>query len=287
MQALNRQISFSSLLVLAGALALACGSKGTDDAAGGASSGGGGGATAAGGATAGGGAPVAGASAAGSGTVAGATAAGGAAAGGAAAGGAPGGGGAAAITKTYSFDTTVESWKIQYTSSGLVAGMMAPLIALTNPELTSVWTDTDGKPAAPPGALQIGIPYSTASQYVGVGISLPVKVDLTDKVLRANVKIVSGLGSAADLVMNPGGAKLYVKTGAGYVYAAGTYTNLPAIGTWIPVEFDLLDPSYIDESNPAAIFDRSDVREIGIQLDTSGTSTTAMPAVVLIDGVAY
>jgi len=35
------------------------------------------------------------------------------------------------------------------------------------------------------------------------------------------------------------------------------------------------------------MFDPSDIREIGIQLDTSGTSTTAAPAVDLIDTVWY
>jgi hypothetical protein len=258
--------------------ALACGSKGGDDSA--AATGGTGGAAHTGGT---GGTGTVGGGSGGTTPIAG-TSAGGASAG---TTGVAGTGGGTAVTKSYNFDADVETWKVQYTSSGVLPGDAgtAPIIAPADVMLS--WFGTDGDPATPPGAIQVNIPYTTASQYVGIGVSLAVGVDLTGKVITANVKVMSGLGSATDLMTNPGGAKLYAKSGAGYIYAAGTYTNVSVIGTWIPIRFDLTDPSFVDMTNDAGAFNPADIREIGIQFDTSGTSTTPQAAVDLVDSVAY
>jgi hypothetical protein len=190
-------------------------------------------------------------------------------------------------SQSYTFDMDLQGWKVQYTSSGPLPGDAGTAPVIAPADVMISLNNTDGDPATPPGALQLNIPYSTASQYVGAGISLPVKVDLTGKIITANVKVVSGLGTALDLMSNGGGAKLYVKSGAGYVYAAGTYTSVTVTGVWIPLTFDLSDPSYIDMTNDAGTFNPSDIREIGIQLDTGGMTTTAEPAVDLIDSVSY
>lgn len=66
------------------------------------------------------------------------------------------------------------------------------------------------------------------------------------------------------------------------------FTNLSAAGVTTSIVFDYKHPSYIDMSNPdAGAFDPADIRELGLQIDAGGTSTTAMPAVVLIDSVCY
>jgi hypothetical protein len=290
MRAWVRSIGIGSVASIASVVSLAlaaadCGSKGSgDDSAAVAGAGdttgtaGAGttptaGASSGGGASSTGGAPATGGGTSGSTSIAGT--------------GSSVGGSAAAATKSYNFDADLETWKVQYTSSGPLPGDAgtAPLIAPG--DVMASWNNMDGDPATPVGALQLNIPYSTASQYVGAGISLASKVDLTGKIIHANIKVVSGLGTAADLMTNPGGAKLYAKSGPGYVYAAGTYTSVTVAGTWITITFDLADPSYVDKTNDAGMFDPSDIREIGIQLDTSGTSTTAAPAVDLIDTVWY
>ncbi|HYO95167.1 MAG TPA: hypothetical protein VER33_11680 [Polyangiaceae bacterium] len=185
----------------------------------------------------------------------------------------------AVFTKSYTFDTDLETWKTQYTSS-------APMVPLIDPLMVMVaHAPAQGSPT--PGALQVSAPYAAASQYVGVGVSLATPVDLTGKTLTAKVQILSGLGTALDLMTNPGGAKLYVKSGMGFVYASGTFTNLTAQGTWITIQFVLATPGYTDVSNPANVFNAADIREIGIQFDTSATTTTASPAVLLVDSVSY
>jgi hypothetical protein len=56
------------------------------------------------------------------------------------------------------------------------------------------------------------------------------------------------------------------------------------IGTWHTITFNLASPSYIGD---CMTFNPADIRELGIQFDTNSMSTTAEPAVVLIDTVTY
>ena len=115
---------------------------------------------------------------------------------------------------------------------------------------------------------------------MAVGVSLAVKANLASRILRANVKVVSGLADPQDLLKNPGGVTLYVRTGPAHVFAVGRATKLTVIGAWVSVYLDLDYPGFIDMTSAAATYDPSDVREIGIQLDTSATTTTPTPAVV-------
>jgi len=255
--------------------ALACGSKGSDDDS--AAANGGTGNTATAGSS-------------------GTTATGGMAAGATAAGGSStssaGTGGATMKTKIYSFDADLEGWDFVYGSSGALPGDAgtATVIKKTDPGMTVKWVATGGDPASTPGAMEIDIPFTSAAQYVGVGINLGLAItgqaqlDLTGKVLTANVKLVSQAGDATDLMNNPDGAKLYAKSGMNYVYAAGAHLNT-TVGTWTTLSLDFSAPSSVDETN--GTFDPSDIREIGVQLETSGTTTTAMSAVVLVDTITY
>lgn len=263
-------------------LVLACGSTGSDNGSGGSAGAGTGGASG----TGGGGAGTIGLGGAGGSGIAGSVPSGGSNA----ATGTGGTGGTGTVTKIYSFDSDLEGWIVQYTSAGVIGsgpmlGTNAPLIPKADVMLS--WTSTDGNPSTPPGAMELRIPYTTASQYVGVGVSLAAPVNLTGKVLTANVKVVSGLGDAVDLVSNPGGAKLYAKSGPAYIYAAGDYKSVSAIGTWYQITFTLSTPSFTAVDPDGGTFDPSDIREIGVQLDTGGTTTTATAAVDMIDAVQY
>jgi hypothetical protein len=256
---------------------LACGSKGSGDdsstAGAAAESGGASGSTG-----------IAGTTSTTAGAPAGGASAGGASAGStsiAGTGGAPGG----TITQSYTFDTTTQGWT---TISSSTDPSDATLMAVDVTKIVASWAGTDGDPS--PGALQLAIPYSSKSQYVSIGINVGMadatkpKVDLTGKTLTAFVKIVSGLESTAELMSVPPGAQLYIKTGPGYDYENSTYTNITAVDTWVPLSFELDNPSFVAD---AGALDLSDVREIGVQINSSGTTTTAAPAVVLIDTVSY
>jgi hypothetical protein len=253
---------------------LACGSKGSDDDEG-SDTGGSGGSS---------GSSTGGSSS--GGTATGGTATGGTATGGTATGGTATGGGAGKGTSELrnGFDTDTESWVVEYTSSGtLIAGGTAPLIDKSTVLL--VHNADDGDPD--PGTLEATIPYETEAQYVGIGVNYAAAVDMSNSVLTAHVRIKSGLGEATDLLTNPGGAKLYAKSGTGYCYAAGTYNNLTMIGTWMTIRFDMTRPPDYVDANCAVAFDPSDVLEIGVQFDTGGTSMSATEAVVNIDSIAY
>lgn len=179
-------------------------------------------------------------------------------------------------TIAYGFDEGLEGWIAQYTSSELEDA----LIDVDDLEIS--WNEDGGNPG---GALQADIPYSAPSQWVGYGVSLASGIDLTDLIIQADVMIQSGVGEAEDLMLAPAGAKLYAKSGDAYVYAAGQYNNIDTIGEWNTIYFDVAFPDYVDEANGA--FDPSDIREIGIQFDTNGETTTAMPGTWLVDNIAY
>lgn len=187
-------------------------------------------------------------------------------------GGTTGGG---AVTKTFSFDADVEKFIIQDSSGadGVPPVPKADIKLSHNAE--------DGSPD--PGALQLDIPFDAASQYVSTGVNLDPGVDLTGKKLKAMVKIVSGYGTEEDIMTAPGNAKLYIKTGATYLYASASVANITSIGTWVAIDFDPEFPGYQAEGT----LDLTDVKEIGIQLDTNSASMTATEAVVLIDSISY
>jgi hypothetical protein len=149
-------------------------------------------------------------------------------------------------------------------------------------------TTDDGDPDE--GAFEATIPYDSPSQWVSFGINF-ASVDMTNRIITARVKIASGLGDAMDLMMAPGGTKVYAKSGMGYCYANGAYFNQGdgphPIGTWQTIQFNLLRPPDFTDAACAEPFDPADIREIGVQFDSNAMSTSATEAVVLIDTVTY
>jgi len=189
------------------------------------------------------------------------------------------------ITKSYTFDEDVEEFVVSDSSSAVGVD---PVV---KGDIVLGHNATEGEPDA--GSLQMDIPFSTASQYVSAGVDIrPANMrattdpgpDLSTKTITAWVRIESGYGDETELMTAPGNAKLYVKTGADYVYGSATVDNLTAIGVWLQLTFKVSQPGYMAETGT---YDPTDVREIGIQLDTNMASTTAAPAVVLIDTISY
>jgi hypothetical protein len=222
------------------------------------------------------------------GTSTGGTSTGGTSTGGTSTGGTSGSGGSSTAELRYGFDSDEEGWIVQYTSSGtLLDSTAAPIIDKST--VVFEYSAEEGDPD--PGALEATIPYETESQYVGFGVNIDEGVDLSTTTLSARVRIKEGLGDVADLMTNPGGAKLYVKTGMYYCYAAGPVINMGdmphPIGEWHTIQFNLTrQPNYVDP-NCTDPFDPADVRELGIQFDTGSTTMTPQEAVVNIDTIRY
>jgi hypothetical protein len=78
--------------------------------------------------------------------------------------------------------------------------------------------------------------------------------------------------------------KVYVKSGAGYVYADGGYTAIPTLGTWISATLNVDAPAYTD--TVAGTFSAADIREIGLEIAT-GSEGTYAEAVLLLDTIDY
>jgi hypothetical protein len=181
-------------------------------------------------------------------------------------------------------------WRFVFTQGGTPtdgpnAGMTAD--AVPAEDIMVEHTADEGDPA---GALQATIPYTMFSQYVTLGINLP-STDLTRRVISARVNLASGLGSMEELAMAPGGSKIYAKSGDAYCYANGAYTNqgdaMHPAGMWNTIQFTFLRAPDFEASDCASPFDPSDVREIGIQFDSSGSAVAAETAVWLIDNVTF
>jgi hypothetical protein len=187
-----------------------------------------------------------------------------------------GAGGPVEAELQYGFDADLEGWDYNYSSS-------APDSALIQPSEVDVsWNEEDGDPG---GAFQAYIEYAEAGQYVGFGINLDPGIDLTGRIITADIMLVEGVGDAEDLMTNPAGAKLYAKAGETYVYNAGYFENVTVQAEWIRISFNLGDPGYEDAA--AGTFDPTDIREIGVQFDTGGSTTTAQPGTWLLDNISW
>jgi hypothetical protein len=188
------------------------------------------------------------------------------------------------VTKSYTFDTAIEGFVVSDSSA---AEEVEPV---TKADVMLAHNDAEGEPA--PGSLQMDIPFSLASQYVSTGVDTrPATMraetdpgpDMSGKTITAWVRIESGYGEAEELMTAPGNAKLYAKTGPEYVYGSAAVANLTEVGVWVQLTFEVDFPGY----KAADTYDPTDVREIGIQFDTNSASTTAAPAVVLVDTISY
>jgi hypothetical protein len=197
------------------------------------------------------------------------------------------GGMATAAPPKYPFELDEEGWSVQYVSCGKDAEG-EPVKCITPADVTVAWAsgvgDGDGQ-----GALRAEVGFTGPRQYAGIGLQLGGE-DMTNVMFTARVKLESGLAEDAELATNSVGAKLYLKSGADYVYAAGAYQTITSHGGWFTLKFDLSNPgtwSYVDTSHPT-MFDPTTIGELGVQVDTADSLTsTATDATWLIDNVRW
>jgi len=185
--------------------------------------------------------------------------------------GSGGSGASPSFEKSWTFASGLEGWDKLY---GSPASLKTDAMVTADP--------ADGSPDK--GSVKIEIPFSAADQKLDVGINLSTPADLTGKTLSAMIKLDSGLSTGTS---NPGGAKLYVKSGAGFVFADGGWNNL-SVGGFTKITRNPANPGFVDTANEAGAFNQADIREIGVEIATGSTATaTWSAAVVHLDTVGY
>lgn len=239
---------------------------------------------------------------AGGGAGAGGSSAGAGGGGAAGTGGSAGAGGAGSLVPpspslTYAFASSLDGFAVNYfcTAPGICASATPqqppPVLADAGSDAGNADAgESDG--GSPPGGLpfyalthdsavgspdvgsaRLAIQFNGPGQLVDFALNIPT-VNLTNKLLKAQVRLEAG-GPATT-------AKMYIKTGATYVYADSGQANLVE-GTWVSLAYpNVAGGGYI--SNVVA-YDPVDTREIGIEI-AAGPASLA-PAIVHIDTVAY
>jgi hypothetical protein len=182
--------------------------------------------------------------------------------------GAGGAGGSSSATG-WSFDSDAESWQTLW----LDAGNGSPALGAGDVSLS--WVAAGGDLG---GALEVTIGYSDPDQYVGIGVDLSATpLDLSHQLLIAHLAQTSGFVDPGDVV-----AKLYVSSGSAGVYANGAVVSIDAEADWLTLTLDLDAPEFADSG-----FDAADIRELGVELDSSSTNANPTTSTFSVDTVTY
>jgi hypothetical protein len=190
-------------------------------------------------------------------------------------GGSSGAGGTGAGMQIVSFDfqDSLEGWQFVYAEPATLIAPPAPVgdagADAGEPEpvpegVASATHDAAiGDPA--PGSALLSLPFDAGSQKISYEVSVVndgAGVDLTGRAMSVRIKVDMGLATNVNF---PAGVKLYVKTGADFVYADSGFINIESgdawqTFTWANVSF----PVYPPTGAPAPV----DVRQVGIEFAT-------------------
>jgi hypothetical protein len=214
------------------------------------------------------------------------------------------GGSASPGTPAFAFASSLEDFRVNYYCIGPQAANPAncqPATAAPPPPVTDVGdaaVEDGGAPVAPepagndfyatefdgalgnpaPGSAKITLQFSLDGQLAdfarNFGTNATSGLNLAGKVITAQARVE--VGGAPTVV-----GKMYVKTGATYSYADGGESQPLMPGTWTTLTYSM--PTYYANM---AVYDISDVRELGIEILGRG-ATGVMPTVVHIDSIAY
>jgi hypothetical protein len=190
----------------------------------------------------------------------------------------------------FDFTTSTEKWSKTYAYVSLLTDWTTRDDAAATALLVNTVADWKGGNgyAGINGFVQLTIPFATSqSEYQGLYYAYPSDsspLQLKDKTVHAFVKLLSGM--TANDPSKPSGAKLVVKSGPDYFHGDGGWVNLFP-GDWVELTIDVSYPN-LDASGDPALYDPNDIRELGIEIDTSGSATAVeAPGVVMIDHVCY
>jgi hypothetical protein len=230
------------------------------------------------------------------GASAGGTSAGGTSAGGTSAGGSSAGGTGIGQTPlgTFDFAADIEGWVFVYAEpptliataatptgdAGVDAGPPAPPEGVA----TATHDAAVGDPLGNPGSVLLQLPFSGPAQKIEFEGNVDMGgtgLNLAGRSISARVKVDAGL--TAD-PMNPGGVKIYVKTGPTSLYADSAYINILPGGDWQTFTWaNVSNASYV--ATPG-VHTPTDVRQIGLEFDTGGAGLYTA-ATIHLDSVSY
>jgi hypothetical protein len=151
-------------------------------------------------------------------------------------------------------------------------GFAAAYVNPSTLNTTLAWDRTSGEPGL--GSLSLEAAFTGNGQGVLIGRQPAAPLNLTGKLLTAKVRLdrdpaLTGPYAATNGSAIPAsGAKLYITTGSGSLYSSGSRANLVS-GGWLSLVFDPTNPFYVAGAQASAI-ELSDVRQLGIDIDTEG-----------------
>lgn len=128
--------------------------------------------------------------------------------------------------------------------------------------------DTDAD-ALRKGAMKVTATFTNWNQYWEVDMVAPTDangdpIDLTNKLVTAQIKVTSGLSPNASY---PYGAILFVKTGGEYVWGASKWTNIESMNGFVTLQLDATSPQNV----PSGLtWDPTSPKQLGIKLGTGG-----------------
>jgi hypothetical protein len=134
----------------------------------------------------------------------------------------------------------------------------------------SVDVDSD---ATNKGAMKVTATFDNWNEYWEVDMTTPTDkngdpVDLTGKLVTAQVKVASGLSPNASY---PYGAVLFIKTGSDYVWGASRWTNLESTSGFITLTLDATSPQGVPDGKT---WDPTAPAQLGIKVGTGGAGET-------------
>jgi hypothetical protein len=134
------------------------------------------------------------------------------------------------------------------------------------------WVGSDGNPEA--GALKVTVTYTDYRQYVDISRQISPALNLANRVLKAQVKLVSS--TPADF---PGGIQFHASSGASFDYFGTAGLAFGPLGAWNPILLDL--------GASGAPFAGNNVVQVGIQFYSgdppAGMTTLAAPITVVFE----
>lgn len=158
-------------------------------------------------------------------------------------------------TVLYGFNKDTEGFAVRYSD---------PEDLMQSSRLT--WDSKKGDPNR--GSLKVTVPFSDAEQKVQVSVTNE-PADWSERILRVRVCLESGLSKD---IHNPGGAKLYGKSGVDYVGSYGEWVNLSS-NQWIEVKFDPKNSNNFVDASMSTRFDEKEIVETGVEFATGKYGT--------------
>jgi hypothetical protein len=131
----------------------------------------------------------------------------------------------------------------------------------------------------PPPSLRFEIPFTNYNQLLDLEWAVPIQhEDMTGKLLVLRLKVVEpGFTNP----MCPGGVRFFVKSGAGYVYAAAPWISTPAT---TGEAFRQYTFNVANAGTGVAGFDPKSIRSVGIAFESADCGGTYPPGSEISDG---